>query len=118
MFSIYKRNELNIDFEIQDIEDDGTLIPVDLSGKRLKFVAKKKNDKSNTDINAVIKFNYILPSNEESESGKFVIQLTSENTDIDPLVYNFQIDIYDDTTLQTITCIQDEINIIESLIKE
>ena len=110
MIEIYKRNSHTM--EATYLEEDGTTI--DLSGFTVKFIIKRENDKAENDSFALTNRSFVI--GDEGANGSFVLTLTSEDTNIPPARYNFEVQLSNQDEL--ITLYQDKILIKESFINE
>ncbi len=110
MIEIYKRNTYTM--EATYLEDDGSTI--DLSGYTVKFIIKRENDKAENDSFALTNRSFVI--DETGASGTFSLTLTSEDTDIPPARYNFEVQLTKEQEL--LTLYQDKILIKESFINE
>lgn len=109
MIAIYRKNPWGRLVKCQD--EDGVI--VDLSGYNVKYVVKRENDYSNVDDFALVNKNFDIV---DGSTGSFVVELTSEDTNINPGNYKFEIQISKDGSITTLH--QDTLIIKETYINE
>ncbi len=110
MIEIYKKNNYLKQVTYQDV-NTGQI--VDLTNFEVKIIVKRENDVSNVDTYAVINKSYII---NDGTDGSFVLELTKDDTDLPPGLYNIEVQITKDP--DRITVYQDKLNILNIFIKE
>jgi hypothetical protein len=95
MIEIYRRNPYTENCQYVNDSD----IAIDLSGYKIIFIVKRENDNSiNDDLAIITKEQTIV----DGTTGQFIISLNSEDTDIAPMVYNYEIQMSKDNIVNTI----------------